>query len=414
MENKLYKYSQFNVIAEETKEKVLLFNTYSLRYRYLNRVDFLDVYRKNNIDLGDVPVSIAEDGFIVPVSLNEIRRLKDDIQAHQKKADFMFVSIFTTLACNYSCVYCFEREQICQNDFMTTDIADEIIAFIKRRYAEHQFTKPLKIKWFGGESLLNMDIIRYISKELISNNIKFSAKLYTNGRLLTKDLALELKELGVTDEVVIPIDGLAATYAKLKGCAEEDFYRTVQNIKDTEDILRIIIHINVSETTKADVEPLMKLLRDEYKIKSNIKAVNVAPQNTDKVTDENSISFEDFHKAYDILMQGKATGIKRTYGCEARHPEYYVVGTKGELYICEHLVGQEQYIVGNIYDQSERLKRHGTIWDSNRIIDECGDCPLIPTCLGRCTSQRYIDKIDCERNKRIELTKSWILRLVHR
>ena len=414
MEWTLYKYSQFNIIVEETKERVLLFNTYSLRYRYLDRVDFLDVYGKSNIDLGDVPVSIAEDGFIVPVSIDEIQRLKDDVQEHQDKADFMFVSIFTTLACNYSCVYCFEKEKLCQNDFMTTETADEIISFIKRRYSDHKFSKPLKIKLFGGEPLLNMDIIRYISKELISNNIKFSAKLYTNGRLLTKDLALELKELGVTDDVVIPIDGLAPTYAKLKGCTEDDFYRTVQNIKDTEDILRIIIHFNVSETTKADVEPLMELLRDEYKIKSNIKAVNIAPQNTDKVTDENSISIEDFHKAYDILMQGKATGIKRTYGCEARHPEYYVVGTKGELYICEHLVGQEQYIVGNIYDQSERLKRHGTIWDNNRIIDECGDCPLIPTCLGRCTSQRYIDNIDCEREKRIEFTKSQILRRVNR
>ena len=414
MEWTLYKYSQFNIIVEETKERVLLFNTYSLRYRYLDRVDFLDVYGKSNIDLGDVPVSIAEDGFIVPVSIDENRRLKDDVQEHQDKADFMFVSIFTTLACNYSCVYCFEREQICQNDFMTTDIADEIISFIRRRYADHEFSKPLKIKWFGGEPLINMDIIRYISKELISNNIHFSAKLYTNGRLLTKDLALELKDLGVTDDVVIPIDGLAPTYAVLKGCKEEDFYKTIQNIKDVEDILKIIIHFNVSETTKADVEPLMELLRDEYKIKSNIKAVNVAPQNTDKVTDKNSISFEDFHKAYDILMQGKATGIKRTYGCEARHPEYYVVGTKGELYICEHLIGQEQYMVGNIYDQSERLKRHGTIWDSNRIIDECGDCPLLPTCLGRCTSQRYIDNIDCEREKRIEFTKSQIRRWVNR
>ena len=413
MEQSLYKYSQFNIIVEETKEKVLLFNTYSLRYRYLNRVDFLDVYGKNNIDLGDVPVSIAEDGFIVPVSLDEIRRLKDDIQAHQKKADFMFVSIFTTLACNYSCVYCFEKDKICQNDFMTTETADEIISFIKRRYSDHKFSKPLKIKWFGGEPLINMDIIRYISKELISNNIKFSAKLYTNGRLLTKDLALELKELGVTDDVVIPIDGLAPTYAMLKGCKEEDFYRTVQNIKDTEDILRIIIHFNVSETTKADVEPLMELLRDEYKIKSSIKTVNVAPQNTDTVTDYNSISFDEFQKASDILMtKVRLTSIRRTYGCEARHPEYYVVGTKGELYVCEHLIGQEKYIVGNIRNQSGRINRTGTIWDNNRVIDECGDCPLIPICLGHCSSQRYIDNIDCERDKRIELTKKRILRLM--
>lgn len=411
--SELYKYSQFNIVAREDKDKVLLYNTRSLNYMYLDKCDFDDINGKSCIDLGDVPVWMADKGYIVPVSTDEIQKIKDEVQEHLEEADFMFVSIFLTLACNYSCVYCFEKEQLCQTDYMTEETAEALVDFIRMRCEEQKFTKKVKLKLFGGEPLLNMPIIRFISNRLRSNNIDFSAKLYTNGRLLDRETALTLRELGVTDEVVIPLDGLSKVYSKLKNCREEDFYATVQNIKDVEEILKLELHINVSEASKEDVEPLIKLLRDKYKIKSSIKTVNVAPQNTDTVTDYNSISFDEFQKASDILMtKVRLTSIRRTYGCEARHPEYYVVGTKGELYVCEHLIGQEKYIVGNIRNQSGRINRTGTIWDNNRVIDECEDCPLIPICLGQCSSQRYIDNIDCERDKRIESTKKRLIRLI--
>ena len=407
----LYKYSQFNLIAKEEQDKILLYNTYSLNYRWIDKADFADINEKLSIDLLDVPEYLATEGFLVPSELDEIQRLKDDVQSHTDKADFIFLSIFTTLACNYRCVYCFEKDQLCQTEHMTLETADEIITFIKGRYKEHQFTKPLKIKWFGGEPLLNMEIIRYISKELHSNNINFTARLYTNGRLLTKELAIELKELGVTDDVVIPIDGLAPTYASLKGCTEDDFYEVLNNIKACEDVLKIVIHINVSGASKNDVQPLFNLLKNDYGIKSKIVAVRVAPQNTDTITDENDVSFEEYQKATDIVKDNRRFGKKRGYGCEARHPDYYVIGTKGELYICEHLIGQQEYMVGNIKDQSGRIDRAGTIWDTNRIIDDCTDCPILPICLGNCTSQRYIDNIDCQKELRMEDTKKRILEL---
>lgn len=408
----LYKYSQFNLIAKEEQDKMLLYNTYSLNYRWIDKADFADINEQSSIDLLDVPEYLATEGFLVPSELDEIQRLKDDVQSHTDKADFMFLSIFTTLACNYRCVYCFEKDQLCQTEYMTLETADEIITFIKRRYKEHQFTKPLKIKWFGGEPLLNMEIIRYISKELHSNNIEYSAKLYTNGRLLTKELAIELKELGVTDEVVIPIDGLASTYAELKGCKEDDFYVVLNNIKECEDILKIVIHINVSDASKDDIQPLYNILKNDYGIKSKMQPVNIAPQNTTEITDTNSIHYDKFLKASDTIHNNKKLYIKRHYGCEARHPDYYVIGTNGELYICEHLIGQQEYIVGNIKDQSGRIDRAGTIWDTNRIIDDCADCPILPICLGYCTSQRFIDYINCDKELRINNIKNNIIKLI--
>ena len=53
----LYKYSQFNIIAKETDDKLLLYNTYSLHYRWLNKFDFDDIHNKKNISTGEVPHS---------------------------------------------------------------------------------------------------------------------------------------------------------------------------------------------------------------------------------------------------------------------------------------------------------------------------------------------------------------------
>ena len=408
----LYKYSRFNIIVKEEDNRVLLYNTYSLRYRWIPKSDFDDIKDKSNIDLGDIPVHFAEEGFIVKYDIDEIQRLKDDVKAHTNKSEFMYLSIFTTLACNYRCTYCFEKDQLCQTEHMTTETADEIISFIKRRYAEHQFTKSLKIKWFGGEPLINMKIIRYISDKLISNNIYFHAKMYTNGRLLTKELAHELKDLGVTDNVAIPIDGLAPTYAKLKDCKEEDFYKTIQNIKDAEDILNIVIHINISEASKADAKKLYELLRHKYEIRSPITPVIISPHNTDIITKSNSIEFRDFRNIVESIRCEKEYYIGRQYGCEARQQDYYVIGTNGELYICEHLVGQKEYIVGNIKDTLGRINKTDTIFDSNRVIDDCKDCQALPVCLGLCSSKRYIDNIDCKKEDHIQAIKKYVLNLI--
>ena len=42
--------------------------------------------------------------------------------------------------------------------------------------------------------------------------------------------------------------------------------------------------------------------------------------------------------------------------------DYYVIGPDGNVYICEHQIGKEDYIEGNIRDINS-LNRVGTIWD---------------------------------------------------
>lgn len=404
---KTYKYSRFNIVLPMPPNRIILYNTFSLKHRILTLEEYNNI--KNSVHNQELE-NYIEEGFIVPSELDEIQKLKDFVKSNLEKHDFMDLSILTTLACNYRCLYCFEKDHLCNTNHMTKETADEILTFIKRRYAEHQFKEKLRIKWIGGEPVLNMQSIRYISKELKSNNIDFVARMYTNGRLLTKEIALELKELGVTGVVAIPLDGLAPTYAKMKQCKEEDFYTVVNNIKDCEDILNIRIQINVSEASKADAEILYKELRETYGMKSTIIYNRVAPINTKEINDNNSVSDEYVKKLKGDTYKVKK--IARYSGCEAQNPNYYVIGPSGELYICGHLIGQEQYIVGNIKNITEQIDRTNTIWDTDKLIDDCKDCPVLPVCAYKCPTKKYIDKIDCNKNQRITDLHRLIIKLV--
>ena len=408
-----YKYSQFNLVIQETEDKVLLYNTYSLRWRRFNKSDFERMVDQQAIPQAWLSEYIIKEGFMVPTNLNEIQRLKDDVNTFWEDYNTLDLSIFVTMACNYRCVYCFEKDHLCNTEYMTTETADDIINFIKRRYAEHQFKNKLHIKWFGGEPLLNMPIIRYISNELHSNNIDFIARMYTNGRLLTKEITQELKDLGVTGPVVIPIDGLASTYAKLKCCKEEDFHAVIQNIKAAEDILNIIIHINVSEASKADTEALYKYLREEVGLKCKIKINNITPSNTNYMTIDNTINMTEYFKLVKDITPKRS--IKRSFGCEAKNPNHFGIGVNGEIHFCEYTIKNKEHIAGNIVKEcTNPISRVDTTWDINKIIDQCHECNILPLCMGECVMRRYINKvrIDCDKELYTQNIKERLLKII--
>lgn len=407
-----YKYSRFNLIVQETEEKVLLYNTYSLRWRRFEKADFERMVDQQTIPQAWLSEYIIKEGFMVPTNLDEIQRLKDDVNTFWEDYDTLDLSIFVTMACNYRCVYCFEKDHLCNTEYMTIETADDIINFIKRRYAEHQFKNKLHIKWFGGEPLLNMPIIKYISKELRSNNIDFIARMYTNGRLLTKEVAQELKDLGVTGPVVIPIDGLASTYAKLKCCNEEDFNAVIKNIKAADDILNIQIRINVSEASKAYTEALYKYLREEIGLKCKIHLNQITPQNTNIITNENNIDGNYLSSMMNKLDKSKT--IKKVHGCSARNSNYYVIGYDGSIYMCENTIGNDSYTVGNIKDFNSKINRHNSFLDTNKIIDDCSECKLLPLCLGRCTAIRKLNNIDCNKVAYETFIKVKLLKIINK
>ncbi len=113
--------------------------------------------------------------------------------------------LMPTEACNFRCVYCYERFQ---HGRMEPRVVGGLKRLLTRRAAE---LRQLFLSWFGGEPLLAPDVIddvmlhagrlrkRHASLAVVSD-------ITTNGYLLTPARARRLLDLGVTD-YQIPFDG---------------------------------------------------------------------------------------------------------------------------------------------------------------------------------------------------------------
>ena len=76
---KTYKYSQFNLIVQQTPKYIILYNTYSSKQRIFKREDFETINAKTDIAEEFVEQAWIDNGFVVISDIDEIQRIKDDI-----------------------------------------------------------------------------------------------------------------------------------------------------------------------------------------------------------------------------------------------------------------------------------------------------------------------------------------------
>lgn len=137
------------------------------------------------------------------------------------------MTIDITNRCNLRCLHCYNSsgENMYVNDEMTDNellkLVDDIITL-----------KPFNICLCGGETLLRKDIILKVAKKLSDNNIMVS--MVSNGILMTKDVATQLKESGVS-RVQISLDGIGDAHDKLRGKkgAYEKAVKALKNLKES-------------------------------------------------------------------------------------------------------------------------------------------------------------------------------------
>ena len=145
-------------------------------------------------------------GFVVDDNFNEELEVLSR-REHSIFDDSMYnIVINTTLDCNLSCWYCYEKK--IKNSKLSNNIIDGIKKYIINRYKNKPY-QILKISFFGGEPLLQKDKIKELlnySKEFCeTNNIKLIADFTTNATLLDEEFAKYLSQF--TCHFQITLDG---------------------------------------------------------------------------------------------------------------------------------------------------------------------------------------------------------------
>ena len=220
--NKLYKYSQYNIeIENKPNGDTYLFNTYTSHGRWIPKADLDDIKDNQSIDLGDVPIYLAKEQFIIPNNIDEYERLTESNNNRLSNPSMLDLTIAVTRSCNYNCTYCFEKNELGAGNISSKTI-DGIIIFIEKKLMEHDF-KSIRVVYFGGEPLLNISAIKEIAQKIKNiTDVPIIGHITTNGRYLTPEAVKELKDYNILS-AQITLDGLPEEYAKLKGCKKSDF-----------------------------------------------------------------------------------------------------------------------------------------------------------------------------------------------
>jgi uncharacterized protein len=324
--------------------------------------------------------------------------------------DRVSLTLCPTMACNFDCPYCFEKHG---SGSMTEEVQSDILMLAERMLKDSNAQK-LKITWYGGEPLLYPKIIEKLSGKLIGLAerlcVEYSARIITNGYLLTDEIAEMLGRMKV-EQAQITLDGLGEIHdltRHLKG-GGPTFDRIVANLKEIELPFRVLIRHNIH--------------RDNYSRAAGLKAfVNeLALESGNRLEYYPALvagnaASDERNERVDLLCDAEAamTGIResgayftvrRGYFCPAQTLYSAGVDECGNLYRCWEDVDKKEQSFGTAarWDPADPVATADrpdllTAYLNTAVPvpdQECRDCVFLPSCCGGCVRRRFDGRRQC-------------------
>jgi uncharacterized protein len=322
--------------------------------------------------------------------------------------------VVLNLDCNLACPYCFE-EGVRGRRYMAADTADTLVTMLERDHLSQGM--EVSVDFYGGEPLLSLGLIRSIAQRLQASSrekgLPFSFALVTNGTLLTRPIALELKGLGLKSAKVT-LDGPREVHDRSRPFASargSSFDLITRNIKEVWDLVSLQIGGNFTPDNYREFPRLLDHLLAVGITPEKVKAVTFnqvtgrigSPAVPDFQSGCNCTDEEWLHEAIlylreETLQHGFVVPKPGPAGCMVEFANDLVVNVDGVIYKCPAFVGREGFAVGDL--------RRGVISDGGAYNPdvwkkpECLECSYLPQCFGGCRFLKYvrdgeIDDVDC-------------------
>ena len=315
--------------------------------------------------------------------------------------------------CNLACRYCFaeEGEYKGRRGLMSLEVGLKAIDFL---IANSGNRRNLEVDFFGGEPLMNFDVVKEIVKygreqeKIYNKNFRFT--LTTNGVLLNDDI-MEFANKEMSN-VVLSIDGRKEVndlmrpsrngkgsydlilpkfleFAKQRG--QKDYYVRGTFTHNNLDFSKDVLHFADLGFKQISVEPVVAEENESYaltwddvpKIKEEYDtlAKEIIKRNKE------GKHFNFFH--FMIDLEGGPCVYKRLSGCGSG-TEYLAVTPWGELYPCHQFVGQKEYEMGNVFDGVKKEEIVDEFKTCNVYSKEdCKQCFAKFYCSGGCAANSY-------------------------
>ncbi len=333
----------------------------------------------------------------------QVYELMYALKGKQKKN---FYKIFTTMACNARCFYCFE--QGAEPKTMTDETADAVFDYIMRTKHDKQIT----LYWFGGEPLCNVKVITRLCEKLRDAKVDYVSKMITNGLLFDDKLAEEAVRLWNLQWCQITLDGMSDEYKKrknYKGNIEDPFRIVTDNIERlAKKDVKVVIRMNVDTNNVDSILELKTYLQNRYGKYSCVQAYPAM------IMDEwfgyaNPISQEKRKKLFDkyveIGHEVDEAGLQGSKGvsekipqarCMANNRTTAIISPDGKLFTCQSHDDAMSY--GDVWNGITKPELYEKWTHNGEPMEKCKTCPLLPECTAfhlcptgtkNCKSERF-------------------------
>lgn len=315
--------------------------------------------------------------------------------------------------CNLACKYCFAEEGEYKGDrsLMSAEVGKKALDFLVENSGNRV---NLEVDFFGGEPLMNFDVVkeivaygRSLEKE---HNKKFRFTLTTNGMLLNDEI-MEFANKEMSN-VVLSIDGRKEIhdlmrptpngkgsydiilpkfqkFAKLRG--GKSYYVRGTFTRNNLDFCEDVLHMADLGFDEISIEPVVTeeeapyAIREEDLPKIFEQYDRLAKEMIKREKEGRGFTF--FH--YMIDLTGGPCVAKRLSGCGSG-TEYLAVTPWGDLYPCHQFVGEDGFLLGNVFDGIQKQELVNEFKGCNVYTKEkCKDCFARFYCSGGCAANSY-------------------------
>jgi uncharacterized protein len=310
--------------------------------------------------------------------------------------------------CNMRCAYCFADPYIEKNSHMPFDVARAAVDFLIENSGSRQ---NLEIDFFGGEPLLNIDVVKktvaYARERAAKAGKEFLFTLTTNALGLNQEnIAFLNREM---QNVILSLDGREQTNNNVRAAKNgkpvfktvfenilsfkkarenKDYYVRGTVTASNLDFCNDVKFLHENGLNNLSLEPVVLpaehplALTEKHLPRLNLEYEKLANLYLDIKEKGGNLNF--FHFMVD-LKSGPCLN-KRLTGCGAG-TEYLAVSPSGELYPCHQFLNDKEYLLGDVFNGVKRQDLREKFASLTVLTKpHCKDCFAKYYCGGACAA----------------------------
>jgi radical SAM protein with 4Fe4S-binding SPASM domain len=341
---------------------------------------------------------------------------KKKFELFDKKRLLTWAVVELTEQCNFNCIWCYANSSH-KGQHMSKENAEKLLNIIANSGIK-------QITFSGGEPLLYTHLKDVIK---IARDYGFIIHMNTNGYFLTKRLANELRDLGLT-QVQINIDSIdPRKHDKIRG-KRGSFDKAVKALKNARAVgLTCVSQTVLTKENEGEIVDIFKFARsigiqrcrvwDMIPVGRAIEKIDLRP--TNYINTLNKLAEfgyktggKNIESGDPLFPQDHKTNLNISGGyCVAMAGVLINISYKGDVYFC---VTQRKSMFnvfkeinnGNTLEKfyNSKLKEY---LQSFKPLSKCFKCDFLKKCKGGCPSRRKYNRLDvdywCNISKNVQL-----------